>query len=348
MPENKVQIILEAADKTKEAFNSIKSTSEGLVSQLKQHWVAFSAAAIASIYAVKKAFDFGKEIASNLNDIQRQAEMIGITTTEYQKLSYAAKMSDVSNESLRIGMRGLSMSMSQFVDEAGDGYETLKALGLSAVDAAGKQKPLNQMFMEIAGSFSSYADGATKIDYANKLMGRSGMDLITMLNKGQEGIAAYGDELVKMGGVLGDVIIQKGSEAEDAFKRLEIKSNTLKISIGALALEFGVFGERLIDALGGISSISKEADEMELNNLKRWLEYGKRKGASLKFIEDYERRISELETKSEKVEAPAWIKEWVAGFMVNPKCQNWLLLLSLTGLRNGLRHSMGLNILLNN
>jgi len=319
MPENSVKIILEAADKTKDAFESLKSSSGSLVSTLKEHWVAISAAAIGSIYAIKKAFDFGKEIASNLNDIKRQAEMIGITTTEYQKLSFAAKMSDVSNESLRIGMRGLSLSMAQFVDQAGDGYDTLMALGLSAVDATGKQKPLNQMFMEIADKFATYADGAAKVDYANKLMGRSGMDLITMLNKGKEGITAYGDELVKMSGVLGDVVVQKGSEAEDTFKRLEVRSNSLKISIGALALEFAKWGEKTVDKIGGVLSISKEADEMELKNLKAWLEYGKEQGVSLKYIENYERRILELETKLSEVKAPSWVKEWVAEFKGKPE-----------------------------
>lgn len=308
MPENSVKIILEAADKTKEAFESIKSSSEGLVSTLKEHWVAFSAAAIGSIYAVKKVFDFGKEIGSNLNDIQKQAEMIGLTTTEYQKLSYAAKMNDVSNESLRMGMKGLSLSMGQFVDETGDGYEVLKALGLSAVDATGKQKPLNQMLMEIADKFSSYADGAAKVDYANRLMGRSGMDLIMMLNKGREGIAGYGEELVKMGGLIDENIVRKGSAAEDAFKNIDVQIKSMKSNLAPAAAAMADLGESITRYLTpGFEKLGERMSSI----------FGEKgKGMFFKSVDellDYSKKMAEKPPMPKLVTPPEqdWVKKWV-------------------------------------
>jgi len=309
MSENTIKIILEAADKTKEAFQSIKSSSASLASTLKEHWVAFSAAAIGSIYAVKKAFDFGKEIASNLNDIQKQAEMIGLTTTEYQKLSYAAKMSDVSNESLRMGMKGLSLSMGQFVDETGDGYEVLKTLGLSAVDATGKQKPLNQMLMEIADKFSSYADGAAKVDYANKLMGRSGMDLIMMLNKGKEGIVGYGEELVKMGGLIDKNIIRKGSEAEDAFKNIDVQIKSMKSNLAPVISLMADLGESVtryltpgFKELGEriSSTFGEKVKVMSFKSVDELIEYSKKMAEKLP--------MPKLLTTPPE---PGWIKKWV-------------------------------------
>ncbi len=232
-----------------------KQTS--FIDSLKSNWMAASAAIIAAWMLVNKAISISKEIASAANDIQRMSNTIGISTTEWQKFSYAAKMSDVSNESLMRGMKALSASMEEFNNKSGDGYKILTALGLSTVDVTGKQKPLTQMFKEVATEFSKYEGGARMVDYVNKLMGKSGMDLIPMFKDGAKGIDEYGDKLVKMGSVIGDVAIIAGSAAEDQFKNLDTRMNAMKINLAPLILLFAKGAENLA---GMISWITKPVE----------------------------------------------------------------------------------------
>ncbi len=220
-----------------------KQTS--FIDSMKAQWVAASIAIVAAWMLVNKAISIGKEIASAANDIQRMSNMIGVSTDEWQKFSYAAKMSDVSNESLMRGMKALSASMEEFNNKSGDGYKILTALGLSTVDVTGKQKPLTQMFKEVATEFSKYEGGARMVDYANKLMGKSGMDLIPMFKDGGKGIDEYGDKLLRMGSIIGEVAIKAGSAAEDEFKNLDTRINSMKVNLAPLVLILGKGAENL-------------------------------------------------------------------------------------------------------
>lgn len=146
--------------RAEEAKNArIKSLNEqqfghhtSMLEGLKKNWIAASAAVIAAWMLVRRAFSEGREIASMANDIERMSKTVGISTDEWQKFSFAAKMSDVTTESLMRGMKGLSQSMEEFNKKSGEGYEILTALGLSTVDTSGKQKTLTQMFKEVAFS----------------------------------------------------------------------------------------------------------------------------------------------------------------------------------------------------
>lgn len=69
--------------------------------------------------------------------------------------------------------------------------ETLKKLGINAVDASGRMRPLDQLMLDIADKFSKLPDDGNKAALAMDLFGRSGMDLIPMLNEGRAALEKY-------------------------------------------------------------------------------------------------------------------------------------------------------------
>ena len=108
-------------------------------------------------------------------------------------------------------------------------------------------------FMLLADRFKNTEDGARKMEYASNLLAtRYGDNVIPMLNKGSAGLKALGDEAVRMGTVLGDVVVQKGSEAHDTFVRLDARMNALKLSFSPFVLSIVGFFEKIVSGMKSV------------------------------------------------------------------------------------------------
>ncbi len=292
-------------DKAKKGIDGIKRSTDSMSESLNTiKFTSLVYLAEKAFHAGQQMYNFGKSIAEAANDIERMSKTIGISTTEWQKFSFAAKMSDVSNETLMRGMKGLSQSMEEFNKKSGDGYQILTALGLSTIDASGKQKTLTQMFKEVATEFSKYETGARMVDYANRLLGKSGMDLIPMFEKGGKGIDEHGEKLVKMGSLIGEVSLKAGSAADNQFKELETRFNSMKISLGPLVLDFVNLATAIIDVGNAIknspifsSKGRPTGEELAYENAKKFLEYYKGMGGPPGKIKELDKQIRDYEEK---------------------------------------------------
>jgi len=66
------------------------------------------------------------------------------------------------------------------------------AIGIKTTDAAGRMKKAEDILFEIADAFQGTEDGAGKTAVAMALLGKSGADMIPILNKGSEEIKSLG------------------------------------------------------------------------------------------------------------------------------------------------------------
>jgi hypothetical protein len=204
--------------------------------------------------ASQKMYEFSRSIAESLNNIERQAKIIGISTTAIQQWQYTAKMSDVSNEDLSIGFKRLTMSMSEAAQKSGDGYKAFEAMKIKVTDTSGALKPLDVIMMEIASKFSQWQDGPEKIALALTLFGKSGETLIPLLNQGADGIKKYFGELEKLKGLIDPKLIEAGSKAEDAFKRISTQMEAGKLRMAPFVLGFSTLIEGILKKLDDLKS----------------------------------------------------------------------------------------------
>lgn len=202
---------------------------------------------------VAKYFDnMARSVASSVNEIEKASKISGLSTEQFQKLQYAAKMSDVSSESLATGMKMLSRSMEEVAQGTGDAGKYFQAMGVSVRDSSGNMKPLDKIMGEIADKFRSWEDGPRKIAIAIALFGRSGQELIPLLNEGASGIQKYSQEFQKMGGVLSEDVIKKGGEAEKIFKQIDERLKASKNNLAPLSLGWATAISGLLDQLDKI------------------------------------------------------------------------------------------------
>ncbi len=190
---NTVQIIIRALDATKGGIGSALKGVGGMsnaISAMSKASLALGAVFAGSIAAITK---HSIDAADELNDLSKKT---GISVENLDRLQFAASQSGVSMESLTIAARSLNKQIAEAASGAsGDAANAFAAMGLSVRDASGAIKSADQVMLEMADRFESYADGANKVAIAQKLLGKSGADMIPLLNEGGRSIQAMGDSI---------------------------------------------------------------------------------------------------------------------------------------------------------
>ena len=148
------------------------------------------------------------------------SEKIGIATDELSKLAYAAKFANVDVDSLQSALVKFSKNASAAASGGGEAAGAFTALGISVKGASGNLKPTEELVKDVADAFAKYEDGAGKVAAATALFGKSGAELIPMLNKGRQGLKEQGDELERLGGVVLPDAAKRAAEFKDNVDRL--------------------------------------------------------------------------------------------------------------------------------
>jgi uncharacterized phage infection (PIP) family protein YhgE len=174
---------------------------------------AAAAAAAAIVNAVGKAVD-------RADDIGKMAQRVGLGTEALSRLEYAAKLSDVSLDQLGTGLKQLSKNMAAAATGNGTAAAAFNALGVSVVDANGKLRPTEAVFLDLASAFKRLEDGAQKTALSMAAFGKSGSDLIPLLNEGAEGIRRYAAESDAMGRTVNSSTATAAQKVKDAGERI--------------------------------------------------------------------------------------------------------------------------------
>ena len=122
-------------------------------------------------------------------------DQTGIAANTLQSYVNAGKLAGVSQETIEKGLRRLSQSMR----EADQGVATYKdsfdALGISVRNTDGTLKTNQQVLGEISDRFAQMENGATKAAIAMEIFGRSGSNLINLLNGGAASLEEFNFEV---------------------------------------------------------------------------------------------------------------------------------------------------------
>lgn len=149
------------------------------------------------------------------------AQSAGMPVEQFSKLAYAADLSDVSVEQLGTSMGKLSKNMSAVAGGAtGPAAEAFKAMGIQVTNTDGTLRASGDVLADIAGKFKGYEDGAAKTALAIALFGKSGADMIPLLNQGRDGLRQAADEAERYGVVIDEKTARAAEGFNDNMKRM--------------------------------------------------------------------------------------------------------------------------------
>jgi hypothetical protein len=167
------------AKETSGALGRLRTATSGLSGALGGLVPAVGIAGLAALG--KRSID----AADNLNDLSQRT---GVGVENLSKFGAAAADSGSSIEEVSKAMGRLSKGIA---DPASKTNEALKSIGVSSTDAQGKIRGVDQIMLDLADRFSKMPDGAQKTALAMELFGKSGMNLIPMLNQGRDALGQY-------------------------------------------------------------------------------------------------------------------------------------------------------------
>lgn len=175
---------------------------------------AAAAATVAMGFAVKGAID-------HADALSKSAQKAGVTTEALSRLAYAASYSDVNLESLTGSLGKLSKTMADASQNVkGPAASAFAALGISIKDASGNLRDSDAVFADISDRFSRLEDGSTKTALAMALFGKSGAQLIPLLNGGASQLKRYADEADRLGITLSTKTGRAAEEFNDTLSKV--------------------------------------------------------------------------------------------------------------------------------
>ena len=232
--------------------NGMKGARKGLDDFGKKAAVAAAAVAAAAT-AMAAAFAVGiRKTIDAADEMGKTAQKFGLAVDELSRLKHAADLSGVSLQTLGTGLQRLSRNMLDAEIGLKAPQRAFDALQISIKNADGTLKSSADIMSEVADRFSRMEDGAAKTGIAMMLFGRSGAEMIPMLNQGSAGLKAMTDEA----DALGIVIDQKTSKAAENFN-----DNLTRL----MRVKDGIYTKVAADLLPALETLSKRFLELVKN-----------------------------------------------------------------------------------
>lgn len=208
-----------------------------------------------------------RDALEHADALGKLAQKTGVAVDELSRMAYAAKLADVSNETLAKGIKGLSEKMVEANDANSESARLFKSVG---VDIKGGISPAIE---KLADQFAALPDGATKTALAVKIFGKAGQEMIPFLNGGADGIRRLKDEATALG-----VTIDKDTAA--AAERFNDNMRAMKTGAEALG---NTLASKTAAALADVTDAMKEAYKESGLLLAVWVGLG---GAAAKIFTD--------------------------------------------------------------
>jgi lambda family phage tail tape measure protein len=239
----------------------IKNTSQAaglLVMGIK----GLAAAAVTGgvVALAKSAID----LADDMRDLSQQT---GVSIQTLGQFKVAAELSGSSLEGVAKSLGKLNQNMVNAATGNKDLAANFAYLGISVKNADGTLKSADQVLLKVADSFSKMKDGAVKNELAVSLLGKSGRELIPLLNLGSQEIQRFGlnigPEFANKADAFNDQLGLMG--AQTTMLTVEIGSKLLPIMSGLLVVvsegitAMGSLAKEFYAAVGGAAGLQQAA-----------------------------------------------------------------------------------------
>ncbi len=228
---NEVKLKITAENQADKAIEGVKTGLEKL--GISADTVKEQLAGVGAVLTVAGFIELTKRGLESADAMANLAEKTGISTEQLSAYRIAAAQSNTTLDAVGVGIEKLSRNMAQAAIGTGTAATSFKAIGVSVVDANGHLRSADAVMKDVADRFASYKDGAGKAALAQQIFGRTGADLIPLLNMGSDGLKNSADMAQKFGAVL-------STEASDKVKEFKDKMDAFGVIMQSVAQHIAI------------------------------------------------------------------------------------------------------------
>jgi hypothetical protein len=264
---------------------TVTGSIKGLTAAAGMGGLAGAMGALAPLLSVAGLVGMAKGALAGGDAMYELSQKTGVTVESLARFKKAASTAGTDIETVAKASMKLSKGLFEAQGGSGPVANALKNLGISATDASGKLRSADDVMLAVATRFRDMPDGVNKTALAMQLFGKSGADLIPMLNQGGDAIDKmkvkmttafaenadeYSDKLTALGGKVGalgmDIVVAllpallKITDAMtavvDVFNNVPAPIRGLIVVIALLAVSWSPLIAVLTTVVGGLAALT--------------------------------------------------------------------------------------------
>lgn len=258
---------------------------KGLTAAAGMGGLAGSFGALAPLLSVGGLVAMTKKTLEAGDEMFGLSQKTGVSVEALARFKKAASTSGTDVETVAKAITKLSKGMFEAAQTGkGPTASALQSLGVSATDASGKLRSADAVMLDIATRFKAMPDGVQKTALAMQLFGKSGAELVPMLNLGGEAIDKmqvkmttafaqkadeYADKLTALGGKVGSLgadiamtllpVLDKLADGitavVDWFNKLDPGIRNAVVAVSLFAISFGAIATVIGTVVGALGTI---------------------------------------------------------------------------------------------
>lgn len=214
------------------------------------------------------------DASDSFSNLKENAQMLGLDTTQYQKLQYALLQVGVSSEGLSEIMNPLYGKIKEADDVLGDYAKGLKNMGdatdeerkkviemqntwsdynVQLYDSQGNLRDMDEIFYDLIESFAETGSATERIAKMQGIFGETASKVNEIVENGGASLRYFADRAEELGKVLDESTIQALDNVNTAIGKFKQNLENAKNSLGALFVGLLTFnGDLISDAWSGI------------------------------------------------------------------------------------------------
>lgn len=242
--------------KTDEKASSVASTlGKGVQTAAKWGAAIVGGATVAAGGMLKMA----ESSASTADHVDKMSQKIGLSRQAYQEFDFICSQTGTNVDSLRGGMKTLTNQMDALSNGNASAKELFDRLGVSVDDGTGKMKSQENMLYDCLTALQGVNDQTERAALANKLFGKSGQELMPLLNSQSGSIDEMKKKAHELGLVMSDELIDSGVGLTDSLDQTKRAFSAIVTQLGGAFMPIiKNVSDKLQDALPFVQKMVSE------------------------------------------------------------------------------------------
>lgn len=217
----------------KQASKSVKDFSKELNKTVNNVKKFAQATAVGFGAVVAGGVALAKKTAEAGDRIDKMSQKIGMSRKAFQEWDFIMSQNGGSVDSLQMGYKTLATQMVNASKGSKDTTAIFKRLGVAIKDNNGNLRTQDEVFNESVRALQRIKNPTEKAIMAQKLFGKSAMDLKPLLNQSADSVDELRDKANKLGFVLSDDVVNASVAFTDTQDVLNRSIEALGATIGA-------------------------------------------------------------------------------------------------------------------
>lgn len=233
----------------------------------------------AAIAIVKPIIGTISDASDSFSDLKSNAQLLGLDTTQYQKLQYALLQVGITSDGLSEIMNPLYSKIKETDDVLGEYAKGLKNMGdatdeerkkiiemqntwsdynVQLYDSAGNLRDMDEIFYDLIESFAETSSATERITKMQGIFGETASKVNEIVENGGTSLRDLAEQAERTGKVLNESTVQALDNVNTAIGKFKQNLENAKNSLGALLVGLLTFnGDLISDAWSGVKGSVK-------------------------------------------------------------------------------------------